>query len=271
MRQTVQTPLAFPKAKDHHSTSTPKLFAGPSERKNLQTIQLNKVKQPAFTSKENKHLTESSTYGTPVRIYADPILPPECPVTTCCRDTQTDDSLLKSMLQDRWYLKDTAALTDGTDADVTADSGQGSTLADQETYDLLTSDTPSETYWKDLADERRRALTETLQENERLCSEIEVLKEENNRLGEVEKRAEDLEEMLNDIMADEAGNDSGNPVVTELSTIASSSEDDLCTSQNGESHSSQVATASEVSNNHDESCHAARKETLNSEQGSSTT
>jgi len=261
-----QTPLAFPKAKDHHSTSTPKLFAGPSERKNLQTIQLNKVKQPVFASKENKHLTECSTYGTPVRIYTDPIVPPECPVTTCCRDTQTDNSLLTSLLQERWDLKDTAALTDGTD--VTADSGQGSTLADQETLDLLTSDAPSETYWKDLADERRRALKETLQENERLCSEIEVLKEENNRLGEVEKRAETLEEMLNDIMADDSGNPEEVEPVTELSAIARwGSEENLCTSQNEESHTSQVASASEVSNSL-----AAHGEALNSEkdQGSQT-
>merc|ERR1712150_150812 len=88
-----------------------------------------------------------------------------------------------------------------------ADSGCSSAIDD------LISDEPSENYWKDLAEERRRALKETIDENKMLCSEVEQLKEENRRLSDIAAQAESLVEYLN---ADDSGTaeDSHNPEET---------------------------------------------------------
>ncbi|XP_068090757.1 geminin [Hyperolius riggenbachi] len=61
-----------------------------------------------------------------------------------------------------------------------------------EAYELMVKETPSTQYWKDLAEERRKALYEVLQENEKLHNEIELkdgeiarLKQENDELMEL--------------------------------------------------------------------------------------
>ncbi|XP_015270218.1 PREDICTED: geminin [Gekko japonicus] len=58
--------------------------------------------------------------------------------------------------------------------------------------DLMVKGNPSSVYWKELAEERRKALYEVLQENERLHKEIELkdaeiacLKKENEELAEL--------------------------------------------------------------------------------------
>ncbi|XP_048363137.1 geminin [Sphaerodactylus townsendi] len=58
--------------------------------------------------------------------------------------------------------------------------------------DLMVKGNPSSVYWKELAEERRKALYEVLQENEKLHKEIELkdseivrLKEENEELAEL--------------------------------------------------------------------------------------
>ncbi|XP_068431127.1 geminin [Clinocottus analis] len=43
-----------------------------------------------------------------------------------------------------------------------------------EAYDLMVVETPPSTYWKEIADERRKALYNVLQENEKLHKEIEA-------------------------------------------------------------------------------------------------
>ncbi|XP_005101556.1 uncharacterized protein LOC101858869 isoform X1 [Aplysia californica] len=196
-RRTKATMFVAPK--DH---STPKHHSAQNERKNLQTLQsaaqggkrLNGGKhENLLVSKENLVQPEYSGSHSPVQIYQDTSVPPECPVITCCRNTQTDDSLLDCLLQERWQSLDS----------VQGDSGRGSTLGEQETLGLLVDDTPSGTYWKELAEERRIALKETLKENEKLCTEIDNLKEENSRLADIAKKAEALQELLSDIVEDE--------------------------------------------------------------------
>ncbi|XP_018411812.1 PREDICTED: geminin [Nanorana parkeri] len=61
-----------------------------------------------------------------------------------------------------------------------------------EAYGLMVRETPSNQYWKELAEERRKALYEALQENEKLHREIELkdgeisrLKQENDELLEL--------------------------------------------------------------------------------------
>ncbi|XP_072267698.1 geminin isoform X1 [Pyxicephalus adspersus] len=64
--------------------------------------------------------------------------------------------------------------------------------ASNEAYELMVKETPSNQYWKELAEERRKALYEALQENEKLHKEIERkdgeiarLKQENDELTEL--------------------------------------------------------------------------------------
>ncbi|XP_077348414.1 geminin [Lithobates pipiens] len=61
-----------------------------------------------------------------------------------------------------------------------------------EAYELMVKETPSIQYWKELAEERRKALYEALQENEKLHKEIDLkdgeisrLKQENDELLEL--------------------------------------------------------------------------------------
>ncbi|XP_053569086.1 geminin [Bombina bombina] len=51
-----------------------------------------------------------------------------------------------------------------------------------EAYDLMVKENPTYLYWKDIADERRKALYEVLQENEKLHKEIDSKNEEISRL-----------------------------------------------------------------------------------------
>jgi len=167
----------------------------------------------SIASKENS-MKSGLFSSSPVKVYKDKTLPPECPVTLCHRDAQTDDSLLDALLQERLSIPE-------------IDSGRGSTLNDQDAIDMLTNDTPSETYWKDLAEERRRALTETLQENKELCALNESLREENTSLREIANKAEALEELLKEVMPDE-GCGSGDEDDEQLAATSGTDNLDKC-------------------------------------------
>ncbi|XP_013914462.1 PREDICTED: geminin [Thamnophis sirtalis] len=72
--------------------------------------------------------------------------------------------------------------------------------------DLTTKGNPSFQYWKELAEERRKALHEVLQENEKLHQEIELktseiarLKEENEELSELAGHVHYMANMIEQI------------------------------------------------------------------------
>jgi len=73
---------------------------------------------------------------------------------------------------------------------------------------LVTSDKPTQEYWKLLAEERRVALEEALQENQTLTKKVETLQEENDRLNDLIEDAKTLAEMINNI-SEEDQNESG--------------------------------------------------------------
>lgn len=54
-------------------------------------------------------------------------------------------------------------------------------------------------YWKELAEQRRAALEETLTENEKLHDELELVKAENDHLKKLADRAVALEQMLDEL------------------------------------------------------------------------
>ncbi|XP_044149362.1 geminin [Bufo gargarizans] len=59
-----------------------------------------------------------------------------------------------------------------------------------EAYELMVQENPTYQYWKELAEERRKALYEVLQENEKLHKEIEL------KDGEIEKLKQENDELM---------------------------------------------------------------------------
>ncbi|XP_029446640.1 geminin [Rhinatrema bivittatum] len=73
----------------------------------------------------------------------------------------------------------------------------------QEAFDLMIKENPPFQYWKDVAEERRKALYDALQENERLHKEIEHkdseifhLKQENDELIELAEHVQYMASMI---------------------------------------------------------------------------
>lgn len=73
---------------------------------------------------------------------------------------------------------------------------QGSPPIPKDVHDLLVSDTVPESYWKELAEQRRLALEETLHENELLRDQLEVLETEYSKLKQIVDDAKDLTEIV---------------------------------------------------------------------------
>ncbi|XP_075441688.1 geminin [Ascaphus truei] len=72
-----------------------------------------------------------------------------------------------------------------------------------EAFDLMVTENPSFQYWKGVAEERRKALYEALQENEKLHKEIELkdgeiahLKQENDELKELAEHVQYMANMI---------------------------------------------------------------------------
>lgn len=73
----------------------------------------------------------------------------------------------------------------------------------QEAFDLMIKENPSSQYWKEVAEQRRKALYEALTENEKLHKEIEQkdseiarLKKENKDLAEVAEHVQYMAEVI---------------------------------------------------------------------------
>ncbi|XP_038626895.1 geminin isoform X2 [Tachyglossus aculeatus] len=84
--------------------------------------------------------------------------------------------------------------TRGVDVPVPPEHNENEALEgfSQEAFDLMVKENPTSQYWKEVAEKRRKALYEVLQENEKLHKEIEQkdseiarLKEENEELAEL--------------------------------------------------------------------------------------
>ncbi|KAG9355497.1 hypothetical protein JZ751_000335 [Albula glossodonta] len=71
----------------------------------------------------------------------------------------------------------------------------------KEAYELLVKETPPSTYWKEVAEERRKALYNVLQENEKLHKAIEAKDEE---IAKLQSENEELQELAQHVqhMAD---------------------------------------------------------------------
>ncbi|XP_036422234.1 geminin [Colossoma macropomum] len=97
----------------------------------------------------------------------------------------------------------------------------------QEAYELMVKETPSSAYWKEIAEERRKALFNVLQENEKLHKEIETkdeqiaqLKSENDELQELAQHVQHMADMIERLTGKSPDN------LEELREIAFDSVDD---------------------------------------------
>ncbi|XP_070555745.1 geminin-like [Ptychodera flava] len=94
---------------------------------------------------------------------------------------------------------------------ITPDSiSKTKSLAD-EALELMVNEPVPESYWKDLAEERRKALEDALRENEELHNKVRELNSEVQRLSELAKQAEYfasvIRELTNDKEDDEKTNE----------------------------------------------------------------
>ncbi|XP_074643359.1 uncharacterized protein LOC141900382 [Tubulanus polymorphus] len=85
------------------------------------------------------------------------------------------------------------------------ESQQDADLA--EAHELMVQETIPETYWKEIAEQRRAALAEALQENEKLHKSIEKLEIENSELKEMADQAEYYAGIIKTLLEEQ--NDSG--------------------------------------------------------------
>ncbi|KAM9493875.1 geminin isoform 1-T2 [Clarias gariepinus] len=97
----------------------------------------------------------------------------------------------------------------------------------EEAYELMVKETPSSSYWKELAEERRKALFNVLQENEKLHKEIEdkdeqiaKLRSENDELQELAQHVQHMADMIERLTGKSPDN------LEELREIAFDTEED---------------------------------------------
>ncbi|XP_022089511.1 geminin-like [Acanthaster planci] len=176
----------------HQTTlgSSPVLSQG--QRKTLQVI------QPAVCSK--KKLTETTNKPRlPKRKHNSDMLDKPSKISRCERNG----------LQFPIYEDPKSSSESSTDI-------EKSKTAEEDAWELMVQEPAPESYWKDLAEERRLALEDTLKENEQLHSTIAELRTENGRLKEMADQAEYLASVLQNVIdgkeidqeSDAASNDS---------------------------------------------------------------
>ncbi|ESO92639.1 hypothetical protein LOTGIDRAFT_162559 [Lottia gigantea] len=182
-------------------------------RKTLQTIQYSTKGSNLLTgqSKENQlngeKLMIKQTNKT-VKIFTDSKTPSSAssPKTTLqdCSSTQTDDSLLEDLIDAKIQKTEIESLGrirgDNLTSSLLLDDHQDINDHDVTEEDLV-SESTSENYWKILAEKRRQALNDTLEENEMLHVQNASLREENEKLTEVASQAETMVSFLQSVVS----------------------------------------------------------------------
>ncbi|XP_072016954.1 uncharacterized protein [Amphiura filiformis] len=97
-------------------------------------------------------------------------------------------------------FKDSSASSDDSDQEKTK-------TAEEEAYELMVQEPVPDSYWKQLAEQRREALEDTLRENEQLHDEVAELKADNERLKIMADQAEYLATVVQELMGDEEDNE----------------------------------------------------------------
>ncbi|KAM6104444.1 geminin isoform 2-T2 [Theristicus caerulescens] len=145
-----------------------------------------KMKQKSNAEKSSgslqKYLTDATCSAAPRRTLK--MIQPSA--TGCLVGRRNEKSLVKRKL---WNNKITSK---ACKAEVSVDKEQENENMNDviQAVDLMIKGSPSSQYWKEVAEERRKALYEVLQENEKLHKEIE------QKDGEIARLKEENEELM---------------------------------------------------------------------------
>ncbi|XP_042873423.1 uncharacterized protein LOC122254022 [Penaeus japonicus] len=212
--------------------NVPKKKVGSDERKRLGVIQPSAPKQSRLLLSSNGSLRvhspgrgkkrkndENSVHMKPKRadgIFEDPVQPAKKQKTFASIAVQTDDSAAPVAIITPRTPVASKASSEPSAGSKTDAKPRCSTL------DMLTCDTPPPEYWEGLAEKRREALEETLEENHKLHEEnatlkqeVTVLKEENKLLEEMVEEAKGLAEMVQELTGQASEEDSPSDRQTE--------------------------------------------------------
>ncbi|XP_060578954.1 geminin-like [Ruditapes philippinarum] len=165
------------------------------ERRTLKTLQLS---SNGTLIGSEKHSGKSRIVASkkPLKIFQDK---QSIGVSKLTREVETQTSVCQHESETQTDVSGATGVT--TDTDCHNDSGTAD--LDQEAYDLMVKDPIPESYWRELAEERRLSLAEALAENEILHQSMEELKEENQNLSLLAGQAEHLASVLNDVLGDD--------------------------------------------------------------------
>ncbi|XP_071119353.1 geminin-like [Haliotis cracherodii] len=162
-----------------------------TQRKTLQTLQLSAIGEKSLSGKginrndTGKNKKKIKPSNERVKVFEDEKPSTFIPLETRATQTEIDEDHADN----------------GDELDDLAE-------ADREALELMSGDHVPENYWKLLAEERRNALNDTLEENEQLHKEVDSLKEENEKLSDLASKAEYLSGILQSVISDEEDNDS---------------------------------------------------------------
>ncbi|NP_001161554.1 geminin-like protein [Saccoglossus kowalevskii] len=107
---------------------------------------------------------------------------------------------------------------------------KGKSLA-EEAIEMMTSESVPESYWKELAEERRKALEEALKENEQLHGKVQELKTEVMKLSELAGQTEYFASIIKELMDERKKDDESSD-----ENEASSEENEASSEENEETN-----------------------------------
>ncbi|XP_070251933.1 geminin isoform X1 [Myotis yumanensis] len=122
-----------------------------------------------------------------------------------------NELVVKGSFKPKHRSDQSATKTSGSGVPAVPEHGESKELGGvtQEALDLMAAENPSSQYWKEVAEQRRKALYEALKENEKLHKEIEQkaseiarLQRENRELAAVAEHVQYMAEVLERLKGD---------------------------------------------------------------------
>ncbi|NXK32532.1 GEMI protein, partial [Piprites chloris] len=147
-----------------------------------------KMKQKLTAEKSSgsleKYLTDTTCIASPRRTLK--MIQPSAAGSLVGRYNEKKSSVKRKL----WNNKFVSKACNACNAELSVDKEQGNEDNVIQAVDLMMKGSPSPQYWKEVAEERRKALYEVLQENEKLHKEIE------QKDGEIARLKEENEELM---------------------------------------------------------------------------
>ncbi|XP_052013201.1 geminin isoform X2 [Apodemus sylvaticus] len=150
-----------------------------------------------LSMKQKQEGVQENVKSSPVPRRTLKMIQPSAAGSLVGRENELPKGLSKRKLWDDQLTSKTSS--GGPEANENNDVGD----LTQEAFDLMIKENPSSQYWKEVAEQRRKALYEALKENEKLHKEIEQkdseiarLKKENKDLAEVAEHVQYMAEVI---------------------------------------------------------------------------